>query len=177
MYCEYKQQGLQTPANLLASIWRQLYQSKDESCPEVQFLYDRRGRNGTKPTTEETVSVLRQEVWRHSVVYIFIDALGECADDGLSRETFIAQVREILAAQAPDRTRIHILVTSRSPDNMFSGVVKMQIQAAEEDVKSFVSQRFIQGISRSGSISEDSRKDEKLKNWIMTTIVEKADTM
>lgn len=169
--------SIQTPANLLAGIWRQLDQRKDEFHSEVQVLYDRRGRNSTKPTIDEVVSILLQEVWRYSAVYILIDALDECADDGLSRDAFIAQLQGILAAQAPDSTRIQILVTSRSPDNVFSGAVKMQIQAAEEDVKSFVSQRVVQGISRSRSISEDVRKDEKLKNWIIRTIVEKADKM
>lgn len=177
MYCEYKQQGLQTPANLLASIWRQLDQGKDESHPEVKAVYDRRGRLGTKPTIDEVVSVLRREIRRHSVVYILIDALDECADDGLSRDTFVTKLQEILAAQAPDSTRIQLLVTSRSPDNMFSSGAKMQIQAAEEDVESFISQRIVQGISRSRSISKIIRKDEKLKKWIISTVVVKADRM
>lgn len=177
VYCEYKQHALQTPTNLLASIWRQLDQWKDESHPDVQDVYNRRGRFGTKPTLDEVVSILRQEILRHSLVYILIDAFDEYADDGLSRETLVTKLQEMLAAKRPNSTRIQLLVTSRSPENMFSSGNTMQIQAAEEDVMSFVSQRFDDGISRSRLISENVRKNEELKEWIIKTVVEKADKM
>ena len=177
MYCEYKQQDLQTPANLLASIWRQLDRGKDESHLDVQALYKQRGRHGMKPTIDELVSVLRQEIRMYSVVYILIDALDECADDGLSRDTLVTKLQDILSVQEPDSTSIHLLVTSRSPNNMFSSGTRMQIQAAEEDVESFISQRIVQGISKSRSILENIRKNEKLKKWIISTVAEKADRM
>lgn len=120
--------------------------------------------------------MLRLEIWRHSVVYILIDALDECADD-LSRDTLVTTLQEILAVKAPNGTRIQLLVTSRSPDSMFPSATKMQIQAAGIDIKSFVSQRLIQGTPRSGSISEEVRKNEKLRKWIIETVVEKADRM
>ena len=177
VYCEYKQHALQTPTNLLASIWRQLDQWKDESHPDVQDVYNRRARFGTKPTLDELVLILRQEIWRHSVVYILIDAFDECVDDGLSREILVTKLQEMLAAKRPNSTRIQLLVTSRSPENMFSSGSTMQIQAAEEDVVSFVSQRFHEGISRSRSISGNVRKNKALREWIIQTVVEKADKM
>lgn len=143
----------------------------------MQAVYNRRGQFGTKPTIGEVVSVLRLEIWRHFVVYILIDALDECADDGWSRDTLITKLQELLAAEAPNSTRIQFLVTSRSPDNLFSTGAKVQIQAADEDVEVFMSQRFVQGISRSGIISENVRNDEDLKKRIISTVVEKADKM
>lgn len=110
-------------------------------------------------------------------MYILIDAFDEYADDGLSRETLVTKLQEMLAAKTPNSTRIQLLVTSRSPENMFSSGNTMQIQAAEEDVMSFVSQRFNDGISRSRLISENVRKNEELKEWIIKTVVEKADKM
>lgn len=110
-------------------------------------------------------------------MYILIDAFDECADDGLSRKALVTKLQEMLAAKKLNSTRIQLLVTSRSPENMFSSGATMQIQAAGEDVMSFISQRFIEGISRSRSISENVRKDEKLRKWIINTLVQKADKM
>ena len=129
-------------------------------------MYNRRSRFGTKPTIEEVVSVLRLEIWRHSVVYILIDALDECADDGLSRDILITKLQELLAVKAPNSTRIQLLVTSRSPNSLFSIGAKVQIQAADGDVEAFVSQCIVQGISKSRLISE-----------IINTVVKKADKM
>ena len=113
----------------------------------------------------------------YSIVYILINALDECADDGLSRNTLVTKLQDILSVQEPDSTSIHLLVTSRSPNNMFSSETRMQIQAAEEDVESFISQRIVQDISKSRSISENIRRNERLKRWIISTVAEKADRM
>ena len=177
VYCEYKQQGIQTSTNLLASIWRQLVMRRDECHPEVQDMYNRRGRFGTKPSFDGVVSILHQEIWRHSVVFILIDAIDKCADDGMTRDALVAGLEGLLAAKGSESTRIQLLVTSRSPDNIFSSGAKMQIPAAEEDLNMFISSRLSQGISRSRSISENVRKDDKMRKWIIARIIERADKM
>ena len=77
VYCEYSQIALQSPENLLASIWRQLLPDQDALPPNVRNLWEGNKRGSTRASTEQVISVLSDEVAKLSVVSILIDAVDE----------------------------------------------------------------------------------------------------
>jgi len=121
IYCQHKDREVQNPRNLLASLWRQLYDTDTSLPDDVQELYKRRIKSNTEATLDEVVAMLKTQIWRHSVVHLLIDALDECPEDGKVRMTVIQRLQGILAATKPDTVKVRLLVTSRSDASPFEG--------------------------------------------------------
>ncbi|KAG8526588.1 uncharacterized protein KY384_008789 [Bacidia gigantensis] len=168
VYCNYKEQNKQTLGNLLASVWRQIFQYETVDNSEVRQLYEKHVNKGTRPKVKDIARILSQEIDRYENVYLFVDALDECTNEE-TRETFIRQLQEL-------QPRICLIVTSRFSDSIaraFKEAPVLEICANRADVQAYVMGR----IARSGRLARYVNSDEMLKKDIERNVVENADKM
>ena len=177
IYCEDKLKKLQTPATLLASLWRELSQSRDLLAKEVEDLYYKHTFSRTKPTLDEIMCIVQAEIRKYSTVFVCVDALDECPEDDKIRATFVSKLKSILTAVASTETEVRILVTSRLTNSDFPTADQIEIQATETDIQHVVSQRIEDGLSDDDKISRSVREKPDLKDDIVTMIVERAGKM
>ena len=177
VYCETKLNELQTPANLLAGLWRELSQSRDSLTEEAKALYAKYARYRTSPSLEEVVLILQSEIRRYSAVFLVVDALDECPEDRRIRATFVSKLQYILTQTPFTETEVRILVTSRLTNSSFLKANEIEIRATDSDIERLVCQRIEDGISDYDDISKSVRENMALKDGIVTTIVERAGKM
>ena len=174
-YCEYKQQDIQSPQNLLASLWPQLVKSKDNVGPNAKALYTHHKRLRTTPDIDEITRLVYSEMKEFSCVYILVDAIDECSAEVGHRAGFLKILQSLLDPGSIDGTRVQIMVTSRTKDSLLSGVTSVEIIAAHEDVRSFAIRRLQdQETYRSRTIFDYVCKDEAMRDKLATAIVGKA---
>ena len=177
IYCEYQLKKLQTPENLLASLWRELSHSHDSMAEEVKDLYTKHSRYRTKPNMNEIVSVVLAEICKYSIVFVVVDALDECPEDGRVRARFIQELQYILTSTTSTETKVRLLITSRLTKYVFKNKIEMEIRASNDDIKRLVRQRIEKGLSDHDEISQSVRQNDTLKNTLAATIVERAGNM
>ncbi|KAL8759293.1 MAG: hypothetical protein Q9184_003678, partial [Pyrenodesmia sp. 2 TL-2023] len=170
VYCEWKRQDILSPVNLLASVWSQLVSNKPLT-KEVHNLYDNHTKFRTMATSQEVVSILKREVERYSSVYIIVDALDELAEaEGCA--TVLIDALSRLAA-APLR-KMRILATSRTEHSLLPRADVIQITATQDDIKRFVKNKILEGISNSHGLSEQARSDKALRESLVSAISKQA---
>ncbi|KAL8904849.1 MAG: hypothetical protein Q9207_003009 [Kuettlingeria erythrocarpa] len=170
VYCEWKRQDLLSTANLLASVWSQLALDQPLT-EEVERLYEDHTKFRTTAKPQEVLSILEHEVEKFSSVYIVVDALDELVEGGDRANVFIEALCRL--APAPLR-KVHILATSRSEQSLLPRANITQITATRDDIKLFVENQILGGISTSHSLSEQARSDKALKKSLVSTISEQA---
>lgn len=169
IYCNFVEQDVQTPVNLLASIWRQLAYNRDSLSTDIEELYKIHRRQGTKPTLEEVTMILWSEIVRYSKVFVVIDALDECSEKNQSREILLTSLRTL-------GPKLNIMATSRFLENIrieFQPMAQLEISASNNDVEKFVTER----ISRDARLSKFVKKDMALRKAIIEAVVENAQKM
>ena len=144
---------------------------------EAKALYAKHTLYRTKPTIDEIISIVQAEIRRHPTVFIVVDALDECPEDGRIRATFIAKPRHIVIPTASSESNVRILVTSRLANNFFPIATEIEIRATDGDLKRLVYQRIEDGLSDDHNISESLRRNQSLKNDLVAMIVERAGKM
>ena len=177
IYCEYQLKELQTPENLLASLWRELSHSHDSMAKEVKDLYTKHNRYRTKPNMSEIVSIVLAEICKHSIVFVVVDALDECPEDGRVRARFIEELQHISTSTTSTETKVRLLVTSRLTKPVFLDANEIEIRASNDDIKRLVCQRIKKGLSDHDEISQLVRQNDTLKNTLAATIVKRAGNM
>ncbi|KAJ7487929.1 hypothetical protein FB451DRAFT_1390903 [Mycena latifolia] len=80
IYLNHKETDIQSPSNLLASLWRQLVFRKPISL-EILTLHALHHEQRTRPTLNEIYSQLSSAVAEYLKVYIIVDALDEYPED------------------------------------------------------------------------------------------------
>ncbi|OCK88179.1 ankyrin [Cenococcum geophilum 1.58] len=164
VFCNYKEVDIQTPANLLASIWMQLAYASDIS-PDVLKLYQDNLDKGTQPSLNEISHILLSETKRYSKVLIVLDALDECeatVSGTLLRELWL------------HTSNVNILVTSRHPrpeSFYLNGAAILRILPDEEDLKDYINGR----IENDPSLFRHLDKDPTLREDIVYSVLRKAD--
>jgi hypothetical protein len=135
LYCNFRQQE-QKPANLLASLLKQLVQEQLSVPESVRSLYEHHKDKRTRPSLDEISNVLYSVVADYSKTFIIIDALDECqASDG-SRKRLLLEIFNLQI-----KTGANLFATSRFiPDiiNEFEGSITLEIRANDEDVRSYI---------------------------------------
>jgi hypothetical protein len=160
---------MQTPANLVANLLRQLVLPQPVIPDELKALYESHARNGTRPSLGEYSKLLQTAVESFSKVLIVIDALDEYPITGGARDTLLAEIRKL-------QPRACFLVTSRDIPNIereLQGACHLEIRASDEDMKGYLREH----ISSSSDLTGYTKEDPKLYDDIITTIVEKAQGM
>ncbi|KAG5655319.1 hypothetical protein KAF25_010471 [Fusarium avenaceum] len=163
VFCNYKEKDLQTPANLLAGIWRQLAYDRSPLSDEVVSLYDANAEKGTRPSFNETASVLTNEINKLSKVFVVIDAIDECGPD------IVPSMLRIL-----DIPRVNIVLTSRLPGSgPLASYASLSIQPSTLDLRLYVESR----LSESSLMSRHCEKDPSLRDEVVSTITSRAGGM
>jgi hypothetical protein len=76
VYLNHKEAEGQTPAKLLAGLWRQLVLRRDLGSL-AKKLYYQHHEKGTTPSVNEVFNVLGAAIGDYSKVYIIVDAIDE----------------------------------------------------------------------------------------------------
>ncbi|KAF2183576.1 hypothetical protein K469DRAFT_690028 [Zopfia rhizophila CBS 207.26] len=135
IYCNFRRQQEQRPADLLASLLKQLIQGRPLVPEGVRNLYGRHNVKRTRPSFDEISNVL-QSVISGSTTFLIIDALDECQISDGGRRRFLSEIFNIQA-----RTGASIFATSRFiPDigKEFEGCQSLEIRANDEDVQRYL---------------------------------------
>jgi hypothetical protein len=170
IYCSYKEKDAQTPVNLIASLLVQLAIDKEHrSSEDVNNLYQKHRQRNTRPSLEEVSDVLQSAVGRFSKVFIIVDALDECPEDGRIRSDLAAKLSSLPSS-------VNVLVTSR-PGIEFPKAKQLEVKANIKDLQAYVHKRITRGISQVAQLSEEVRGDKNLSMRIVSTVAEKAEGM
>ncbi|KAJ7500128.1 hypothetical protein FB451DRAFT_50793 [Mycena latifolia] len=164
IYLNHKE--AESPAHLLASVWRQLVLGKSIGSA-AQSAYDQHSEKGTKPSLEEIYQILRSAMTEWSKVYIVVDALDEYPEE----ERYI--LLGYLAVMGPT---VNLMLTSRpniSLHNSLANLQVIEIRANEVDIQSYLDEQI--RISPRLSLHVNARP--VLRHEIVSGIIDKADGM
>jgi hypothetical protein len=166
-YLHYKDMDIQSPATVLAGLWRQLiFRKPMPAGSPAHKLYQRHHGKDSVPSIDEVAAVLRSAFREYSKVYILIDALDECPED--ARRTLLKH----LAALSPS---VSLLMTSRPninpPDaTFFPNLQDFEIRATEDDIR-----RYFDGRIQHGRWPQHLEARPELRREIETKIIEDYD--
>jgi hypothetical protein len=168
LYCNFRRQYEQRPADLLASLLKQLAQRRPVTPESMKSLYERHKRKQTRPSFGEISKVLQYIVADYQKVFIIIDALDECQVTDGGRAKFLSEIFNLQA-----NTGANLFATSRfvpEIERQFEGSIPLEIRASDEDV-----QRYIDG--HMSQLRPFVLRDPALLNEIKTEIVKAVDGM
>jgi len=150
IYCNFRRNDEQRLDDLLASLLRQLAESRSSLPRPVTELYKRHKTKRTRPSTDELSKALQDISASFSRAFILVDALDECQVSNGCRARFI---EEVFSLQA--RCGVTLFMTSRFiPEitDKFDKSCWLEIRATKEDVERYLedrikqSSRIIQGM-------------------------------
>ena len=168
IYCDFRRTCEQNADGLLASLLKQLCQSKSSLPESVQDLYTRHKIGRTWPSCDEISKTLQLVAKSYTKTFVIVDALDECqASDGC-RQAFLSELfslQHVCAANIFATSRFVPEITSK-----FSTSMCLEIQARKEDV-----QRYLEAhITELPSVVQ---KNQELREDIVTEISEAVDGM
>ncbi|KAJ7177596.1 hypothetical protein C8R46DRAFT_889097, partial [Mycena filopes] len=165
IYLNHKETKVQTPANLLASIWRQLViGGRDISA--VRTLYEGHSEKKTTPSLVEIENIVQSEIGM-SKVYIVVDAVDEYPEE-------LRQI--LLPALAAMGPTCNLMMTSRphiTPSSAFQNIKFLEIHADMDDIQAYVNME----INKSPHLSKFVQKQPTLMGEIHARISGKVDGM
>ena len=170
VYCEWKNRGILSAANLLASIWSQLTLDK-ALAGEVENLYDQHTELSTTPRHQEIVSILEREVERFASVYIVVDAVDEMTEEKNLASSFLGTLSKLALSK---KTRVNILATSNIEQSSLEESGEIHITARADDIELFANDSISHGVSCSNDISNSIKNDPELRQRLVRQIRVKA---
>lgn len=168
IYCNFRRQDEQKAEDLLASLLKQLAQSRSSLPEDVKFLRNKYKDNRTRPSLDEISKSLQSVAALYSRVFIIVDALDECQTIRGCRARFLT---EIFTLQAKCGT--NLLATSRFIPEIverFDGSALVEIRANPEDVGRYVDAHI-------SNLPSFVRSNPDLQDEIKTKIVKVVDGM
>jgi Cdc6-like AAA superfamily ATPase len=156
LYCNFQRQNEQKAGDLLASLLRQLSQTRSSLPDSVKDLYEHHQNKRTRPSIDEVSKALQSVVAMYSRVFIIIDALDECQASDNCRMRLLF---EIFAIQA--KSGANVFATSRFIPEItekFKGGISLEIRASDEDVRQYLNGHMWQlpsFVSRSSELQEE----------------------
>jgi Cdc6-like AAA superfamily ATPase len=169
IYCNFRRQREQKPADLLTSLLKQLVQEQRFVPESVKTFYERHKDKRTRPLFDEISKELHFVVADYSRAFIIIDALDECQVSDGDRQRLLAEMFNL-------QTKIgaNLLAISRFiPETVkkFEGSsTRLEIRASDDDLR-----RYLDGhISRLPSFVSRS---PDLQNEVKTAIINVVDGM
>ncbi|KAH7304498.1 hypothetical protein BKA65DRAFT_531311 [Rhexocercosporidium sp. MPI-PUGE-AT-0058] len=167
-YCTYKEQT-HTTINLVASLLKQLVQRRLPAVSSsILNLYQHHRDKKTRPPLTEYARFLAAELRHFSKVYVVIDALDECSEDGRTRELFLTEAQKLFPS-------ICLLVTSRDLlDTKFENAARLDINASDQDIERYLRSRIKVELAR--FIKTDD-PDSTFSANVLTSITAKANGM
>jgi hypothetical protein len=143
VFCNFKEEQLQTINNLLASIWAQSMNTQPSISEAAKSCYTSKHKNKERPDRKDIQELVKAEIGRYSRVFIIVDALDECSDKGNERNVLLTELQNLLSLPID----VQLLFTSRLSINIlphFPSCKTMVISARDEDIKHYVRSRLDQ---------------------------------
>lgn len=167
-YFDFSAEDEQTPVQILSCLLKQLLLQLEGLPAPVKQLFDRSIMRGQTPQMNELQDLLLSITEEFDAIYLVIDALDECkAGDCRS---------ELLSAFQAFQVSMKLLVTSRPhSDDLNDGLAhaaQVKLRAVESDIRAYVEKKL-----ETRKIQKILGKDTKLKEEIVTSIVESAHGM
>ncbi|KAJ7443720.1 ankyrin repeat-containing domain protein [Mycena latifolia] len=167
IYLNHKEREVQTPENLLASVWKQLV--VDRSLPPAAHnLYKHHRLRDTRPSLTEVFDILQSAMAQQSKVYIIVDALDEYPDE--QRHILLEHLSMLQGSTTS------LMMTSRPHvilDDLFPDVSGLEIKATEDDIHRYVDKQ----IQKSPRLSKHVQTRPELHDEIKSKISSNADGM
>ncbi|KAJ7453123.1 ankyrin repeat-containing domain protein [Mycena latifolia] len=166
LYLNHKE--TETPSILLAALWRQLVFGKPLP-PAVHHLYTKHHEQRTRPSLEDTYSILCSIVSAHPSIFIVVDAIDEYPEELrnilLTHLSALGPTVNLMLTSRPHIKIEHILVNS--------ALETLEIRATADDIR-----RYIAGqILKSPRLSKHVKNCPALREEIEATIVRRSDGM
>jgi chromatin segregation and condensation protein Rec8/ScpA/Scc1 (kleisin family) len=165
IYLNHKEAEEQTPAKLLAGLWRQLVLDRDIGSAEG--LYQRHREKHTTPSLDEVFDVLRPVLGEYSRVYMIVDAVDEYPE---------AKRQILLEYLVMMGSTVNLMITSRPhihPNGSLPNLEALEIRANEDDIR-----RYVEGqIKKSSWLSKHIQTRADLQGEILSTIIHAVDGM
>jgi hypothetical protein len=166
MYCNYKARADQSALNLLATLLKQLVQSRPDIAAPVTCMYDHHSERRSRPSLDDVFGTLQSVCSNYAAVHIVVDALDECTNG--TRDQLIDKLRDLQT-----RANVRLMFTSRFiPEIMenFASIPNLEVRASEDDVR-----RYVEGqIPR---LPNCIKRDDELKRVVENKIVDAVDGM
>jgi hypothetical protein len=134
IFLNHKEVDSQTPAKLLAALWRQLVLNKDIGS-DAEELYRQHSEKGTSPSPQEIAGILTSSLKEFSQVFIVIDAIDEYPED--QRFFLLKHLTEQMGLSLG----VKLMVTSRPhvpAGPTLPNVETLEIGAMPGDIQKFV---------------------------------------
>ena len=135
LFCNFNEQANQTAYNFMGALLRQMVQASLTLSSGIKSIYDTRAK-GRGPDFKTLADIFRMELARFSKTFIIIDALDEVSESADIRTVLLKELRAC---------PVNLLVTSRhnlTIKKQFSEAQRCDIIAADEDIRSYVSERI-----------------------------------
>ena len=167
-YCDYREQSMQTPASLAASLLRQFCLQKNSVPKPVSEFYNLYKRDAGRLQTDELVRVLRKVLAEFDQCFVAVDALDEL-DGKKHRKGFLKVLTELGLASTKTfvTSRPHLQDVAQT----FRHASQVYVEASEIDIELFLS----------GMIEDDEGMqdlmDEALKKEVCSSIAQYAKGM
>jgi hypothetical protein len=139
VYCNYNQQTTQTTHELLSSVLKQVVQHRLRPSEHIKVLRAKYKSKAAKPSLDEIIQALEEEIKGYAVVFLILDALDELTEANGNRAKLLSALESL-----PPQFRL--LVTSRDVGGIgdsFKWDKKIVIRAATEDLKAYVESRLL----------------------------------
>lgn len=165
MYLNHKETEMQTPTNLLASLWKQLVVGKPMP-PAVPKLYEDHHERRTRPSLDEILKILRSAIGEYSKVYLIVDALDEYP------EAPRLKLLEYLSMTMTAPT-VNLMLTSRphiTLDPFFPGRRILDIHATENDIRQYIDVHIGKSPRLSKHVRTRPELSEEIKSRILSNV-------
>ncbi|KAJ7453730.1 ankyrin repeat-containing domain protein [Mycena latifolia] len=165
MYLNHKEIEMQTPANLLASLWKQLVVGKPMP-PAVHKLHEDHHERGTRPSPDEVLKILHLAIGEYSKVYLIVDALDEYPE--APRLKLLEYLS--MAMTAPT---VKLMLTSRphiTLDSFFPGRRTLDIDTTENDIRQYIDARIQKSPRLSKHVRTRPDLSEEIKSRILSNV-------
>ncbi|KAJ6531033.1 hypothetical protein B0H19DRAFT_1273269 [Mycena capillaripes] len=168
IYLNHKESEAHSPSNLLAGVWRQLVFHKSLSS-NMDQLYETHREQHTRPSLEESHSILRSTVAEHSKVFLVVDALDEYPEE--QRDILLRRLSVL-------GTNVNLMLTSRPHIRIDHAVPSsdmriLEVRANEDDIRRYIDAQ----ITKSSRLSRHIKNCVGLRGEIESGIIWRSDGM
>ena len=142
LYCNFRREQEQKPADLFASLLKQLIQEQPSVPKSIRGLYEHHKDRRTRPSSDEILAVLHSVIRNYSRTFIIIDALDECQVSNGVRRILLSEILDLQA-----RTGANLFATSRfilEIEKEFKRDLLLEIRARDEDVRKYLGGHMFQ---------------------------------
>lgn len=166
IYCNYKEKKEQAAQPLIASILKQLVQDCQTISEDLKIQFQLYLKRNAHLPPEELTQAIHLEIARYRRVFVVVDALDECTEDGNTRADLLDELKSL-------PKNVSLLVTSRkisAMKNEFEGTVSVEIYASDSDISKYITGR----IQREHRLARHVKADPSLQEAIVNGIISRA---